>query len=329
MAQDPTPFEYPALNETFPDSIRIGASSWTHQFWKGQIFHKKYKSEKEFNSYSLEEYAAYDLFTLVETDSTFYTPPKEETLEKYASLVPETFLFTAKVWERTSIPVYPNVKRYGKYAGQENDSFLDPTVFNEQFLPPFLNPVFKKKFAGFLIQFPRMEPTFATSRLLLSKLEKFLEAFPRNFRLAIEIRNKEILSTAYIALLNAHNVTHCFNHWHPMPSLLDQMKKIASLGGLSADFYMARLITPSGMKYEEAGTFMAPFFEIKRRDEQARADVVRIVKRAVQREVPAYIIVNNRFEGNSPCTIREVREQLESAIIGQPLPKDGGCYEDK
>jgi uncharacterized protein YecE (DUF72 family) len=314
-ANHPTPFEYHHTDtQALSPLIHLGTSSWTHPFWKGQLYHRTYSSEKEFNLHSLAEFSAYPLFRIVEIDSTFYTPPKEETLANYAALVPDDFRFSAKIWERLSIPTFPNVKRYGKYAGQENLAFLDSKIFLDEFVPPFRNATFSKKFASFLLQFPKMDPVFITSRHFLNQLEKFLDAFPKEFSLAIEIRNREGFQRAYIELLNRYHVTHCFNQWHTMPALIDQMKKIATFGGLGAPFYMARLITPLGVSYEAAKGLFEPFYEIKRRSDAARNDIVRFVRRAIERNVPAYIIVNNRFEGNSPCTVRELDEMLRREV---------------
>jgi uncharacterized protein YecE (DUF72 family) len=313
---NPYPLEYsPSDKKPIPSNIYLGTSSWTHDFWKGQIYHRAYRSEKEFNTQSLGEFAALGLFKIVEIDSTFYAPPKEETLEQYASLVPENFLFTAKIWERISIPVFPSMKRYGPLAGQENPFFLDPKVFVEEFLPPFLSPAFSKKLAAFLIQFPAMPRPFVTSKLFLQKLTAFFEAFPKQCKLAVEIRNQELLVEPYFSLLNLHDVSHCFNQWQTMPSITDQMKKIAECGGLKADFLMARLLTPLGVTFEKAKEMFEPFYQIGKRDEHARQDVLRLARRALQRNVPAYIIVNNRFEGNSPITIKELEALISDAKL--------------
>ncbi len=314
-AENPFPFICPAaLAQELPRNIFLGTSSWTHEFWRGQVYRESYTSVKDFNNRSLREFAAHSLFRIVEIDSTFYAPPKSETLELYATLVPETFRFTAKIWERLSIPVYPAAKRYGKFAGRENESFLSTHVFLEEFLPPFRQELFAPKFAGFLLQFPKMPGIFATSKLFLQKLEAFLEAFPQALRLAIEIRNPELLKPRYITLLNKYGVSHCFSQWHIMPPILEQLKVVAAAGGMSADFYLARLITPQGVAYEKAKELFEPFFRLGRRDDAARADVLRIVKRALQRDVPAYVIVNNRFEGNSPETVRELAEMIVAEI---------------
>lgn len=315
MSLNPFPFEYLRSDApVIPAAIYLGASSWTHEFWKGQIYHASYKSEKDFNLNSLKEYAAVGLFTLVEIDSSYYKPPSEETLQKYAELVPDNFIFTAKLWERLCIPVYPSMKRYGKLAGQENPSFLNPKVLQEEVLPAFRTPSFYKKFGAFLLQFSPMSSQLVRSRLFFHQLETFLEAFPKDFKLSIEIRNSELLSSPYIQLLNRYSVSHCFNHWYSMPSMIDQMKAVAVAGGLSAEHYMARLITPLRVRYEEAKKLFEPFYQIKKRDEQARADVVRLARRALQRNIPAYVVVNNRFEGNTPDTVKELEELLSAQL---------------
>lgn len=300
----------PPDTSCLPPFLFLGTSSWTHKFWKGQIYHGKYSSEKDFNRNSLREYASIGLFKAVEIDSTFYIPPKEETLVHYAEQVPPDFRFTVKVWERISIHTYPAIKRYGKRAGQLNPGFLDPVLFCEEFLPPFRTKSFHEKLGSFLIQFPKFDRHFIEAGFFLDKLEEFLKRFPDDFNLAIEIRNREILSKEYVELLNRYGVSHCFNQWDSMYSLLEQMKLIASWGGLEAKFYSARLVTPLGVGFDKAGKMFEPFTRIVKRDESARRAMKLVVRRAHEKGVPAYIIVNNRFEGNSPETVSELVGEL-------------------
>lgn len=300
----------PPDTSRLPSFLFLGTSSWTHKFWKGQIYHREYSSEKDFNLNCLKEYADLGLFRAVEIDSTFYLPPKEETLAHYAELVPSEFRFTAKVWERISIHTYPPIKRYGKRAGQLNPGFLDPMIFSEEFLPPFRNRSFHAKLGSFLIQFPKFDRHFLNADLFLVKLEEFLANFPSEFPLAIEIRNRELLSKEYVELLNRYGVSHCFNQWDSMHSLLDQMKLIASWGGLEARFYSARLVSPLGVSFDQAGKMFEPFSHIVKRDELARRAMKVLARRAHEKGIPAYIIVNNRFEGNSPETVSELIGEL-------------------
>lgn len=299
---------------SLPEEVQLGSSSWAHPFWRGQIYHREYRSDKDFNLNSLSEFAASGLFSSVEIDSSFYAPPRTEVLEQYAALVPETFRFAAKIWERLSIPVFPDMRRYGKDAGKENASFLDPSLFLEKVLPPFQAPEFRKKFAAFLLQFPPINTEYGTSRTFLSRLEAFCAAIPSDISLAIEIRNGAMLTPAYLEILNRYRVSHCFNQWSSMLPVLEQMKLVAASGGLEARFMYARMITPLHMSFDRAGKLFEPFTELKQRDSGARQDLIRLARRAVQRGVPVFMFLNNRFEGNTPASAREIRSLMREAL---------------
>ena len=51
----------------------------------------------------------------------------------------------------------------------------------------------------------------------VERLGAFLEALPRNFRYAVEIRNPEYLALPYFACLAQFNVAHVYNAWTRMP----------------------------------------------------------------------------------------------------------------
>ena len=93
----------------------------------------------------------------------------------------------------------------------------------------------------------------------------------------------------------------------------DGKKAAAQAGGLTANFFVARILTPRGVSYEAAVELFKPYDQIKRPNPEMRSDVVRLVNRAIERNVEAYIIVNNRAEGNSPYTISEILRQYFQA----------------
>ena len=69
---------------------RTGCSGWSYDFWKGKIY-----DYSESPSNYLRDYAR--IFDTVEIDSTFYAAQNQETVEKWASSVPENFLFSPKM----------------------------------------------------------------------------------------------------------------------------------------------------------------------------------------------------------------------------------------
>lgn len=279
--------------------IRFGTSSWIYEGWKGQIYNNDYRSEKRFKEEALAEYATNPLFKTVSLDHTFYTPPKREKLDVYASQVPADFKFVAKVWEEITIPNFPNLPKHGEKKGKRNTNFLSLELL-ERFLEPFLESEIRTKMGVFVFQFPSM------SVYLPQFLEPLLAQLPDEFKFAVEVRNPEFLNQDYFSVLNKFKVAHCFNHWFRMPGLKPQMVQAAKSGGLQSDFFIARLLTPLGVSYEEAVKKFSPYKEIKQVNREMREDTKRLIKRGTELGKDVYILVNNRCEGNAPLTIESL-----------------------
>jgi hypothetical protein len=93
------------------------------------------------------------------------------------------------------------------------------------------------------------------------------------------------------------------------------MVAAARAGGLTADFFVARLLTPLGVTYEAAEKLFQPYDQIRRVNPEMRNDVLSIAKRAVMTNKRAYITANNKAEGNSALTMASI-----GALISQVLP---------
>ena len=296
-----------------PRHIRFGSSTWTYPGWKGLIYHRDYKSEREFKAKSLGEYVECPLFRTVGIDSAFYTPPTEELLGRYAALLPPSFQWVEKVWERLTIPKYPTHPRYGSERGKANPDFLNPELFKTAVLAPHDAPAVLPHVGPFVFQFPTIHTAVMGPDEFVERLHKFLLQLPPQFRYATEVRNPEYLTSRYFQALNESGATHCFNHWHIMPPLVEQMKQAALAGGLKAPFYVARILTPLGVNYAGAVKMFEPYDRVKQPSPEMRRDVVRLARRAIERNADAFIIVNNRCEGNSPGTIAAIGEMLSQA----------------
>lgn len=295
-----------------PPTIRFGTSSWVYPGWVRQVYVKHYRSEKEFSRDSLEEYASSGFFRTVGIDHSFYNPPKKELLERYANQTPDDFRWVSKVWERLTIPKYPPHPRYGKLAGTLNPDFLNPDEFSSAIASSYSSEIVKKKSGPFIFQFPPLQVSLIKELNFEERLNKFLSKLPDGFLYAVEIRNKELLTANYFKILNEYGVSHCFNHWHRMMNIKEQMKIAASAGGIKASFFIARLLTPLGISYEEAVQRFEPYNELKEPNEIMREDVVKLMQRAVNLSKSAYILVNNRCEGNAPSTIEAIINKYNS-----------------
>lgn len=305
------------LAPRLPQRVRFGTSSWTYPGWRGVVYSDAMKDEKVLAARGLSEYSKFPWFRCVGVDSTFYAPPRASTFQNYARQLPEGFPLCCKVWEHVTAPRFGRHARYGAHAGQTNPTFLDAGLFRERVLSVHEAPEIRARTGPFLLEFQSLGRASQVERDdFLERLDAFLGAVSGPFRLAVEIRTPALLVPRYFAILNHHGVTHVFNHWDRMPPLIEQMRAAASAGGLQADFYVARLLTPLGVDYESAVERFQPYDRLQERQLGMRDDVARLIGRALERDVDAIVLVNNRVEGHAPGTIAEIGERVMGAATG-------------
>ena len=299
--------------------IKFGSSTWTYEGWIGSVYNRPY-TKSNFKKTCLEEYAEYPYFSTVGIDHTFYGPATDDTLSRYASLLPNGFECCSKVWERLTIPKYSKNKRYGKLAGKINEDYLNADLFKDAVLPPY-----ERSFQGhtgpFIFQFQTLYPQReksdsgdASAKLRAEfgeKLSDFLSQLPTDFRYAVEVRNRDFLTPEYFQMLASHNVAHLFNHWTLMPSIGEQL---SIKGSITADHIVARILTPIGVAYKQAVADFFPYNEVKKPMETMRRDVADLAKQAINLKKKAYAIVNNRAEGNAPGTIAAIVAMIRKDI---------------
>ncbi|MBJ95867.1 MAG: hypothetical protein CMP23_15505 [Rickettsiales bacterium] len=296
-----------------PAVVRMGTSSWKYPGWKGGLYRREYRSKRDFEQRCLEEYGAHPWFRAVGLDATFYAPPRSASLDRYAAQLPAHIQWVSKVWERITIPRFARQPRYGELAGKLNPDYLDAGLFRSSFLAPYDRPGVRERTGPFVLQFQRQGRSGRELAEFLERLDAFLGALPGGFRYATEVRTAELLCADYFAVLNRHGATHCFNHWTHMPPLIEQMRAAAAAGGLQADFYVSRLLTPLQLSYAEAVARFEPYDVLQQPQTQMRRDVVRLASRAIAREAEAFILVNNRLEGNAPATIAAIGQMIVGA----------------
>lgn len=287
--------------------IRLGTSTWTYEGWKGEVYRQPY-AKGRFKQDCLAEYARYEyegepLFRTVGFDFTFYGPPTARQLAHYASLIPPRFQACAKVWEELTIPLYPPGLRYRDKAGP-NPRFLDAEYFLSQVLPPF-QEAFASNTGPFIFEFQR---TGLEASSFLPKLDAFFGRLPREHEYAVEVRNPAVLGTDYRAVLEAHGVSHVYNHLYGMP-MLDQQHDTMDQS-FTAPFVLFRLLTPRDKKYHEAVKAYEPYDKLIEPLPEMRHVTARLVTQAVQEGRRAYVLINNRSEGNAPGTAKALYKLL-------------------
>ncbi|MEW5741539.1 MAG: DUF72 domain-containing protein [Myxococcota bacterium] len=291
-----------ALAAKRPPGLSLGTSSWTFRGWAG-IVYRGAPSQEELVDRGLEEYSRHPLFNTVSIDRAFYAPLTTEDYARYAKQLPDGFRCVVKVWNAVTSPVDPRSRA-------PNPQHLDPAFFKDAVLLP-IEAAFGAHIGPLLFQFPPLRPhELPRPNDFAGKLERFFSQLPRGYEYAVELRNSELLTPAYLAALRRHGVAHVLNHWERMPPIREQL---AMEGILTGPHVMTRLLLPQGVGYEEAREAFAPFDRIQAPDEAMRADVVGLWKacRAAGRRLT--VIVNNKAEGSSPLTIRALLERLSSS----------------
>jgi uncharacterized protein YecE (DUF72 family) len=307
--EDPSTWFYTEPANMVPEMVRFGTSTWTYEGWMGQVYLRKY-TKTNFNRECLGEYCQFlykdfPLFRTVGNDATFYRPPTANQLRHILTQIPEDFEMCFKVWEELTIPTYAKHPRYGLRAGQVNPNFLNAKAFNEMVLTPYREAKFEAHTGPFLFEFQRHG---MTAEEFYSRLDGFFAQLPKDFKYAVEIRNPGLLTVEYRRMLMRHGVAHVYNHWCFMPSLADQHQRMEHT--FTTDFSLFRLLTPLRMTYEAAKKRAAPYNKIVAELPEMRRDVVALVKQSIKDGRRAYVLVNNRSEGNAPKTIQGLVEML-------------------
>ncbi len=298
-ALPPPPAQLVELGRRVPPNIKFGTSTWTYDGWAGDVYHRGYRGAQP--ARRLEEYARYPLFRTVGIDSAYYEPPEPEVLVAYARALPPGFPCVSKVWDRIT------AKRLEQ---QVNPDFLNADLFKDAVLGPY-ERAFRDHAACFVFEFQAMRgKDLPVPGRWAEDLDAFLRQLPRDFRYAVELRNRELLTDAHGAVLARHGVAHVFNSWTEMPTIGEQLELP---GTFPADFTVARALLRPGRRYADAVKLFEPYDRIRDPQPELRQDLLRLIAEAMRRRIEALILANNRLEGNAPGTIRA----LAAALTGE------------
>lgn len=300
----------PRLRALADQGIYFGTSSWKYEGWLGSIYTPgRYSvrgrfSQRKFDAECLAEYA--ETFPVVCGDFSFYQFPSPEYWKDLFGGTPQSLQFGFKVPEEITVALWPRHARYGRRAGQANESFLDAGLFERQFTGPLSS--YQDRIATLIFEFGTIPlHVIGTAGEFVGRLDGFLAELPGGYRYAVEIRNPEYLEPGYFATLARHGVAHVYNAWTRMPDLAAQA---ALPGSVTADFTVVRALLRAGRSYEQAVAQFSPYRSLGQPDPTTRDALVRIADRSRQSGKPAYVFVNNRLEGHAPTTIEAVADAL-------------------
>lgn len=153
-------------------SIYFGCPVWSFKGWVGNFYPKGTKPTD-----FLREYAS--RLTTIEGNTTFYAVPAIKTIASWIEQTPETFRFCPKIPKAIS----------------HNGKLLDYVDRALQFVD-VMRPLASRLGPMFL----QLPPSY--SPRLMDDLIKFLEAWPREFRLGVEVRHLDWFDAPHRDSLN-------------------------------------------------------------------------------------------------------------------------------
>jgi uncharacterized protein YecE (DUF72 family) len=259
----------------FPRNVYVGTSGWTYPDWLGSFYPADSKPQD-----MIHYYARY--FRAVEIDSTYYTIPARSVVAEWKENTPPGFVFAAQV------PGVITHQKVMKDCQHELTTFLNSV----EFLGDRLGPL--------LLQFPYFNRNTFASRAQFDKLLlPFLKTLPREFKFAVEIRNKNWISWDFLEILRDHSVAFVVIAQAWMPSI-DVLARALDL--LCGDFFYARFI---GDRKE----VKAQHWDNLSEDKTSELIVwIEELKKIADRASRTYAFFNNHYAGFAPGSVKLFHE---------------------
>lgn len=270
---DPETFHFRRLHPL----VSIGTASDRYAGWIGQIYTpERYAGlltrrsrtvggrtfvEEVLPVESLTEY--FEHFPVLELDFIFYRllleedgrpTPNHHALRKYYRHLGEGDAVLLKV---PQVIFAQRLLRGGSFL--VNEAYLNPDIFRRRFLEPaqeLLGPTLR----GFIFE-QEYQPQRERTPLpqMASALDAFFGAIPKDDRYHVELRTESYLSKPVFDVLAKHGVGQVLSHWSWLPSLRKQFARSGNVFLGSGGQCIVRLMTPRGVRYEDAYAQAYPF----------------------------------------------------------------------
>jgi uncharacterized protein YecE (DUF72 family) len=269
---------------------------------------------------SVREY--FQHFEVLEIDYTFYAPliengvptPCANTLKQYSiRMGPEDRVFL----KAPQMFFAQKLRRGNGYFPNEN--YLASEAFTRQFFEPatgILGPnlggiIFEQEYQRQSERIPPAE--------LSAQLDRFFSSIPRDDRYHVELRTEAYYCKPVIDVLRKHGAGQILSHWTWLPGLKTQFSKAGGRFVTAGRQAVIRLMTPIGVRYEDAYARAFPFDRLI--DEMIQPGMIsqtaRLMWEAVRDGVRLNLIINNRAAGNAPSLAqRIVKDFVQMRIYG-------------
>ena len=267
---------------------------------------------------SVKEY--FEHFPALEIDYTFYAPLLDpdgnpsrnfHVLRQHAEYIGKADRVVLKVPQAISSQ---KIYRSGRHV--ENETYLDPDVFRKRFYEPALTLLGSSLHAMvFEQEYQRKRDRMPAGRMA-SDLDRFFEAAPRDSRYHVELRTEGYLAEPVFEVLEKHGVGQVLSRWTWLPSLKKQLEKAGGKVLNAGKQRIIRLMTPRGMRYEDAYAKAYPFNTLVEDMLQPQMvhETVEFMQIAVSGNIETTVIINNRAGGNAPLVARRIVEEFRKNL---------------
>jgi uncharacterized protein YecE (DUF72 family) len=284
----------------FRGLLRLGTCSWKYDTWKGLVYEplKTYRPDEYLVDYAKK-------LDSVEVDQWFWSLfpgslrlPDPEAVRFYAKSVPDDFVFTVKAPNSLTLTHYysKQTPQNAAFAGKPNPSFLDHDLLC-RFLDA-LSPL-ESRLGPVMFQFEYLnKQKMASKEVFFERFGEFIDAAPKGYRYAVEIRNPNYLSPAFFSFLKDRDLGFVYLDGYYMPPIGQVFDKFKPE---TASFQVIRLHGGDRLEIEgETGEVWNKVVAPKPGGLKAAAKIVRA---NAKKRVLTYLNLNNHYEGSAPLSI--------------------------
>ncbi|MFW9852440.1 MAG: DUF72 domain-containing protein [Candidatus Thorarchaeota archaeon] len=264
--------------------VYVGITGFNFEDWfanKGGFYPPNIEKHELLGFYST-------VFPTCEINSTFYAFPRFASTSRWAKLLPDDFVLTAKI---------------PKEICQASDISLVEEKLNV-FLN-LMNPL-KKNLGPFVCQF---KPSFDKTEKSLEQLLKFLDFYPLNdYGLVMEFRHDTWFNQETYDILNDYNLG--------MVSSFLPYIKFNLFEEVKSDYFYLRIIGSHSQKIGEGKVLVdrtAVMGEL--------ADKLELGLASNPKKSSVYVFINSHFSGYAPPTATRFKEMLEERKLKTVTPE--------
>jgi uncharacterized protein YecE (DUF72 family) len=332
-------FQFKALHP----QVYMGTASDRYAGWIGQVYSgERYAGrissrtkrvggktfvEEVLPVESVAEYFRH--FRVLELDFTFYRPLLDtqgkatqtvHVLRSYTQHLNPTDRLILKV---PQVVFAKKLWRQGEHI--ENEDYLNPNVFTHRFYEPAMG-ILAPWLDGFIFEqeYQRKQDRLSP-KAQADALDAFFNAIPKDTRYHAELRTETLLAEPVFNIFEKHGVGQVLSHWTWLPPLARQFELAGRRFMNSGKRSIIRLMTPRGMRYEDAYARAHPFNTLVdgMMNPQMVDQTVDIMRAAIKSDTQIHVIINNRAGGNSPMIAQHIASKFLAHQSDESGPSTG------